>query len=126
MNHPYPCWASMDEARHAQAEGEREDAAEYWSREATITLHRQMQPQPGDTWFTESVRGGKTGLLSMDEILSEAIYQEDPAIMAAYSNLMRSEHAKPLRDLMEAFWDGLKNAENAAWLAKTTPRRDYA
>lgn len=118
---PLPCWASQDEALHARAEGKLEDEAEHWSREATAKLRSQLEPAPGETWFSESIRGPR-GFYSQYEVLSEIIGQGDPALTKAYSDLMRSDAAKEVRELMHNIWDCLHNDANAAWL-KLTRRR---
>lgn len=119
MNHPYPCWVSQDEARHARAQSELEDEFEFWSRAATARLREQLTVRlPGETWFSESVRGPK-GFYSPDEVLAEAIAQNHLPLIEAVSKLMYSEAAEEVRELMLAFWDGLHNDANAAWLKLT-------
>lgn len=119
----YPCWVSQVEAHHARAESELEDESEYWSCAATARLREQLTMRPpGETWFSESVRGPK-GFYPPDEVRAKAIAQNHQPLIEAVSKLMYSEAAEEVRELMLAFWDGLHNDANAAWLKRMTPKK---
>lgn len=97
------CPVEQDLGRHLR-EGDRSEAeSEYWQSQAAIQIRAGMEPKTPDDWFASTVPG-KRCKWSLDEILTEAINDDNKPVINQFLALMASKEAEPLRTAMLDYW----------------------
>lgn len=104
MNARIPCLTSIDEARHAQAEGKREDASEYWLARAAQAVRDTLPPRRPEDWFA-CVVPGPDCKWSADEILADALDADNTPVREQFARLMTGQgDAAALHQTMVDYW----------------------